>query len=86
MREINVIIPINKGIADTPLVINGNTRAEAYFRDLAISILVEEGYGEEDYYEITRNMIDYGYICDKINKMLELTRKKILWFTDLEIK
>ena len=81
MKEINVIIHLNKGITDTPLVINGNTRAEAYFRDLAISIL-----GEENYYEITRNMIDYGYICDKINKMLKLMGKEILWFTNLEIK
>ena len=81
MKEINVIIHLNKGIADTPLVINGNTRAEAYFRDLAISIL-----GEEDYYEITRNMIDYGYICDRVNIVLEPIGKEILWFTDLEIK
>lgn len=79
-KEINVIIHVKKGIADTPLVINGNTKAEAYFRDLVISIL-----GEEDYYEITRNMIDYGYICDKINRVLNIG-EEILWFTDLEIK
>ena len=80
MKEINVIIYLDEGITDTPLVINGNTRAEAYFRDLAISML-----GEEDYYEITRNTIDYGYICDKINKVLKPMGKEILWFTDLEV-
>jgi hypothetical protein len=41
--------------------------------------------GEEDYYEITRNTIDYGYICDKINKVLKPMGKEILWFTDLEV-
>ena len=81
MKEINVIIHLNKGIAGTPLVISGDTKAEAYFRDLAISIL-----GEEDYYEITRNMIDYGYIHDKVNKILEHTGEEILWFTALEVK
>lgn len=81
MKEINVIILINKGIADTPLIINGNIKAEAYFRDLAISML-----GEKDYYEITRNTIDYGYIYDKINKVLKPMGKEILWFIDLEIK
>jgi hypothetical protein len=73
----NIIIVISQGVADTPLLIEDNKKAEAVFRDIAERLLGDDA-------KDVLGLFDDDGIYDRVNNYLSPNDIEILFFTDIQ--